>query len=141
MRPLARRRTQPCPPWPRPPLLCWRFQVGVASVLFINITQANGTNLSMDVNLTTVNRVHVNSSRSFGLNVSANISIFGLSMLRGKAVQVDYTDNDSFSNCSSPVCVNLSFSDGVFIFNVSSFTSYRIIDTCGLINESANVIL
>ena len=46
----------------------------------------------MDVNLTT-NLVHVNTSRSKGLNVTANVTIFGLSLpLSLLQLQVAYDD-------------------------------------------------
>ncbi|MBI4141115.1 S8 family serine peptidase [Candidatus Woesearchaeota archaeon] len=113
---------------------------GFASVNFFNIINANGTNLSMDVNLTTANRVHVNTSRSPGLNVSANVTISNLGSVGYLVPQVDYTDLGTFVDCLSPTCIKFRGSNGEVVFNVSSFTTYRTAVGCGLINESVTLV-
>ncbi len=104
-------------------------KTGQATVDFFNIIQANGTNLSMDVNLST-NFTHVNSSRSPGLNVSANITLFGLSFTSPQII-VDFEDDGVFEYCNFVPgnCTNLSYSSGTFIFNVSSFSTYAVNET------------
>ncbi|MBI4141449.1 S8 family serine peptidase [Candidatus Woesearchaeota archaeon] len=104
-------------------------KTGIAELTFFNIINANGTNLSMDVNLS-INRTHVNTSRSLGLNISANITLFNVPGFTSPQIIVDYLDTGSFEVCASPTCTILvPYASNSITFNVSSFTTYAINET------------
>ncbi|MGV8152520.1 MAG: LamG-like jellyroll fold domain-containing protein, partial [Candidatus Nanoarchaeia archaeon] len=89
-----------------------------------NSLYASGTNMSKSIWLST-NKVSVNSTLDNGFNTTANITIKGLSLTRPKAV-VDYNSDGTFEECTvASGCNNLSYSSGVFVFNVTHFTDYR----------------
>ena len=103
--------------------------------LFINETNgliafADSLNLSTSTNLSRVvsilaNRIFVNTSDPAGnqLNKSAKLFLFGISFIDPRPV-VDANDSGAFMNCDPPVCVEESFTGGVFVFDVSHFTAY-----------------
>ncbi len=92
---------------------------GLASVQFLPFLIANGTNLSMDVNLTS-NKVHVNTSRVPGFNVSSNITLFEVS---SQLIRVAF-DDLTFENCPASVCSTPVSSGSNTLFNVSHFTTF-----------------
>jgi hypothetical protein len=92
-------------------------------LVFINESlYAAGSNLTKLMNLTN-HTVHVNSSIDNGFNTSANITFYGVNFTR-PTMEVDFLDNGSFQECTH--CVNLSYSNYVFIFNVTKFTTYTV---------------
>ncbi len=102
----------------------------------INTTMNISRNL---LNVSAFNLAFLNSSAQFTnlLNMSGEVTLFNITF-RHPHVQRDLYDNGSFENCDSPTCVNLSFNNYRFVFNVSSFTSYRAVDLtiCEAINTS-----
>jgi len=104
---------------------------GLSKIQFFPFIIANGTNLSMDINLTN-NKVHVNTTRTAGLNVSANITLFGQSKT---TIQVAY-DDINFVSCPATVCESPVLSGADTIFNVSHFTTFQ-----GLISGDAIISL
>jgi len=74
------------------------------------------------------NQSFLNSTNISFLNTSAQITLNGLVFANPRLV-VDFDDDGSFAPCSSPQCVEDSYAGGIFIFNVSSFTSYAAAET------------
>ncbi|MBU3913734.1 MAG: hypothetical protein KKE50_06605, partial [Nanoarchaeota archaeon] len=72
----------------------------------------------------TSNNIFVNSTLDSGFNTTANITIKGLSTGNPQAL-VDWDDDGDYEICPLSVCTNLSYSGGVFVFNVTHFTSYK----------------
>ena len=67
-----------------------------------------------------------NLSTVTNLNQSSQITLRGVPAGLNLTMQVDFQDDDTFEACTAPRCVNLSFANGVFVFNVSSWTTYRV---------------
>ncbi|MBW2992712.1 LamG domain-containing protein, partial [Candidatus Woesearchaeota archaeon] len=87
------------------------------------LTWLNGvSNISSNTNIAN-NYIFVNSSRLPGLNTSANITLYGLSWIEPEVIY-DLEDDGSYVECPSNICTNLSYSGGVFVFNMTRFTSY-----------------
>jgi hypothetical protein len=86
---------------------------------------ASGTNMSGIFNITN-NNVFVNASKDESFNTTANITIKGLNglIVVSPEARVDLSDSGIFEDCPTSLCNNLSYSDGVFIYNVTHFTSY-----------------
>ncbi len=78
----------------------------------------NGTNLNISSN-----RAFLNSSVLGFLNTSAQITLRGLTFTDPKP-QVDFNDAGIFVDCTTPQCTEVSFSGGVFVFDVTGFTTY-----------------
>ena len=94
------------------------------SIRFLESITANGTIMDTDIS-TTDNKAFVNSSGHTGLNVSANITLKGLSFASTPNIFADRNDDGQYEEqCVAPVCSNLSYAAGTFVFNVSYFTSY-----------------
>ncbi len=91
----------------------------------INITQK--TINQSNVNLT-FNRTYVNSTYLPFLNTSAQITLRNVSFATNPQVLVDYNDQNNFVNCPTTICNNISINGGTFIFNVTSFTTYAVIN-------------
>jgi len=85
---------------------------------------ALGTNLYISQNNISLNTSAFSNSK---INSSATIRIHNLSYNSSRP-QVDYNDNGTFENCNSPQCEYISYSNGVLIFNVSSFTTYKAVE-------------
>lgn len=107
-------------------------------LLFINGSQA--INISR-LNITQ-NRVFLNSTNLSFMNTSAVISLFGITFST-PFIGVDFEDDGTFIGCLAPSCVNLSYSGNVFVFNVSSFTTYIATavqlaspTSCGFVTQS-----
>lgn len=74
-----------------------------------------------------LNRAFLNSSAVSFLNDSAQVTLRGI-VFGNPRPTVDVDDDGVFANCDVPQCVEISFAGGVFVFNVSSFTSYSSIE-------------
>ncbi|MBS3124832.1 right-handed parallel beta-helix repeat-containing protein [Candidatus Woesearchaeota archaeon] len=99
------------------------------SIRIIPAFMSNGTE---EVNQTrlniTNNSAFLNSSNLTWLNTTAQITLNGITFTTSH-VQADFIDTGTFPACSSPTCVNQSYTGGVFIFNVTRFTTYRAAET------------
>ncbi|MFH1917685.1 MAG: right-handed parallel beta-helix repeat-containing protein, partial [Nanoarchaeota archaeon] len=111
-------------------------------IRFLEAVNGTGTNLSDDIKINS-NSIFVNTSRSSGLNRSANISLYGTP---GSSFVNDIILRDGVE-CNSgtePSCSALTSLDAAtVIFNVSSFTNYSIggdvaVD-CGTITSSTTM--
>ena len=103
------------------------------------------TNLSEVVDITE-NETFVNASDPAGdqLNESAQLTFKALTYKFTQAQSlVDFQDDDSFEGCISPQCTELNYnqSTGIFVYNVSGFTTYSAIEasTCGTLDRDFNV--
>lgn len=93
--------------------------------------QINGTrDVSREKVNVSSNLTFVNSTNVAFMNVSAEITLYGIN-LAIPVPFVDFEDDDSFVKCNPPQCKNLSYNigTGIFVFNVSSFTTYRLQET------------
>jgi hypothetical protein len=104
---------------------------------FINTTfqRLNGSfvldtfdwNLATDLDQTELKsnatNAFINSTAFPLLNVSATITFEGISFTDPTPI-VDFEDDGSYINCSSSQCTEISFSGGVYKFNVSGWSSY-----------------
>ncbi len=86
-----------------------------------------GENLSSDVQITN-NSIFVNSTLRPGFNVSSDILFHNLGFSNPRPT-VDFEDDGLFEECSEPQCTELSYSFGVFSFNVTGFTTYSSEET------------
>lgn len=103
------------------------------SVIFTQpINFSISTNLSQVMSIT-FNKTFVNSSNvALGgnqLNLSAQISMFGIDMSYPRPF-IDVNDAGTFVQCTSPQCIRISYAalSNIFVFNVSSFTTYAVQD-------------
>lgn len=104
----------------------------------INITPK--TINTSNVNIT-YNRTFVNSTYLPFLNTSAQILMRNISRkgpLTNPAAIVSFNDTNVYQTCTTAQCQNVSYTsgNGFFIFNVSSFTTYAVID--GNTNQKPN---
>ena len=94
-------------------------------IFYLEAIDQAGENLSVDIKISN-NLVTVNSSQS-GLNKSADISLYGITLNNPK---IQFNTNGSFVDCTStsdPVCINTSYTNDILSFNVSHFTTYRVV--------------
>ena len=77
--------------------------------------------LDSNVNISS-NRIELNSTALPNFNVSATLSLYGLSFTDPRVLR-------DGSVCSSSICTEVSYSGGVFIFNVTQFTVYTAEET------------
>jgi len=122
------------------------IDTGEGEIRFTNPVNGSGTNLSNDVRITN-NSVYVNSTQ-FGLNKSANITLYN--------IRTDFINPAILRDgalCSAGMCTNFtSLTAGTVQFNVSSWSNYsigestnvyscRILDRANLYyNQTANII-
>jgi hypothetical protein len=100
------------------------FVPGNGSIRFNGTFQINGTeNITKEKLDIDFNQSRVNSTNLTFLNTTAQITLNGLPFADPKPV-VDYEDDGTFAACSSPQCDEVNYAGGIFVFNVSSFTSY-----------------
>jgi parallel beta-helix repeat protein len=93
---------------------------GNGEINFLSPISVFGTDLSSDVKIG-ANSVYVNSSKS-GLNISANITLYGLSTSFSDPVMI--RDGQV---CPASICTNLSsLNAGNVTFNVTSFSTYSV---------------
>jgi len=117
------------------------FEQESSSVRFIPTITLPSTISTADLNLT-FNRVFLKSSTLSFLNTSAEITLRNITFAIPQPL-VDLEDDGSFEVCNPPQCHEISYSNGIFVFNVSSFTTYSSnqsaanpISTC---NDNPNV--
>jgi hypothetical protein len=92
----------------------------------LNFTLSGLTNISQSKLNITNNNVSLNTTNIVSLNQSAIITIYNLTFDEPKPL-IDLNDDGAFDDCSlstTPICENLSYAAGVFVFNVTHFSSY-----------------
>ncbi|MBI4146977.1 DUF11 domain-containing protein, partial [Candidatus Woesearchaeota archaeon] len=93
------------------------------SLFFGNFTMSGAHSITRAKFNVSSNNTFVNSTNLSFLNTSAQITLRGLSFTDPRP-RVDFNDDGVFEQCNPPQCVEVSFTGGVYVFNVSSFTSY-----------------
>ncbi len=88
-----------------------------------------------DVIALSSNSVFVDSSAKNELNKSAQLKMYGLSFTDAVPVW-DPEDDGTFETCPASVCTEVSYSSGVFIYNVTHFTNYSSQQNCSCTNCS-----
>lgn len=88
----------------------------------INITGAQ--NFSINSYNVSNNSIFLNSTNLSFFNVSANLVLNNLGFTNAVSI-IDFTDTNTFTNCTASVCTNTSYAGGVFRFNVSHFTTFK----------------
>ena len=83
----------------------------------------NDTNLTKRKLNITFNRAFLNSSNLSLLNISGQVALRGIGGDNPSPI-VDFEDDGTFIACNPPQCIEQSFSNGVFVYNVTSFTAY-----------------
>ncbi|MGC9309851.1 MAG: right-handed parallel beta-helix repeat-containing protein, partial [Candidatus Nanoarchaeia archaeon] len=95
------------------------------NIMFSNISLSlTNNNLSELVEIDN-NKIFVNSTQEPAFNTSANIIIYWTDYDVSK-VQVDWNDDGSFEDCPEEVCQNFTASGGMYEFDVTHFTTYKI---------------
>ena len=119
----------------------WINQTSDSNTTFSNITfrTENGSlryNQTIFVNGTLVlslaelnitnNKIYLNASNATMFNTSADLllNLSGLDINNAFAY-VDYDHDNVYSNCFADVCTNTSYTNSVFTFNVSHWTSFK----------------
>ncbi|MFC1742202.1 right-handed parallel beta-helix repeat-containing protein, partial [Nanoarchaeota archaeon] len=109
---------------------------GVGRLRFLNssVTAISESDLDADI-VISAGSVFVNSTDVTGLNNSANITLYNITYTK-PVIEVDTDDDGTFAPCNSgtsPACYNVSYSGDTFVFNVSHFTTYRVVEAlaCG----------
>ncbi|MBU1974047.1 MAG: VCBS repeat-containing protein, partial [Nanoarchaeota archaeon] len=97
-------------------------KTGVSRIDFIPALNNVG-DISANTNLS-FNRIFLNSTGESDLNVSANITLHGLTF-SGVDIAYDPDDDGIFTICPSDVCTELSYNGSTAIFNVTHFTTYK----------------
>jgi len=101
------------------------FKTVNGSIRILDQFQINGIiNINFSVLNISQNRAFLNSTNLTILNVSAEITLFNITFADAQP-EKDINDNTSFLFCPQPDCTEISFLNGAFVFNVSSFTTYR----------------
>ena len=101
------------------------FQTGNGSInstpLWTLTGLQNITQLLLNI---TNNTAFVNTSNLTMLNTTAQVKLNGITLTTPNVFS-STEDSEPYSLCSSPTCVNQSYTGGVFTFNVTHFTTYR----------------
>ncbi len=120
------------------------FLSGNGSVRFPGRFTVNGTRVitGAQINIS-FNQVLVNTTNLTFLNTSAQITLRGITFF-DPTPAVNFSDGTSFADCPSTICSEISFTGGVFVYNVTQFTAYGSSEsgilTCPIIiNESTNL--
>ena len=97
--------------------------------LIFNTFQLNNSNIHTENIQFSNNSLFVNTSEFPSLNTSAQIQFSNITFIDPKP-QIDPEDDSSFIDCTD--CTEVSYSGGVYVFNVSHFTTYRSVqsDSC-----------
>jgi|GEM_PF-2836118 len=104
------------------------FSTGFGRVRLQNTFNISGASTVTRTRLNiSQNRTFLNSTALPFLNASANIFLYNISFGDPQPL-VDF-DTGSFAQCSSPQCTEVSFSGGIFAFDVASFTAYSSRET------------
>ncbi|MBI4146721.1 right-handed parallel beta-helix repeat-containing protein [Candidatus Woesearchaeota archaeon] len=100
------------------------FVTGNGSVRFPDLILLSGAQdvTQFKLNVTT-NNSFVNSTSLSLFNTTAQVTLNGVPFTDPRP-RVDFEDDGTFTNCNAPQCTEVSFAGGVYVFNVSSFTSY-----------------
>jgi len=102
------------------------------SIRLDNFTLLEENDITISNLTINTNAAFVNTTQIPQINSSGQVTLEGLV---GNDVDpiVDFEDDGTFATCSSPQCVEDSFSGGSFVFNVSSFTTYSTLSVlaCG----------
>ncbi len=113
--------------------------------IFGNVSITTGTNISgRNLNIT-FNAVRLNSTNVTFLNQSAQITLRGITALDPKPI-VDFEDDGTFIDCPASICTEVSFSGGIYVYNVTQFTTYSSNDTfnsitgCPIIINTSSVL-
>jgi len=101
------------------------------SQLRINHTNLNITRNRAFMNAT--NTSFLNTSAQVNMNQSAVITLTSITSI-DPLPRVDFEDDGTFVDCLPPQCTEISFADGAFVYNVTSFTTYS--STEGALNVS-----
>jgi len=99
------------------------FETQDGSIRIIDMFNATTTVDRSELNITS-NKAFLNSDVLNTLNLSAEIILKNITFTNPKIV-VDLEDDGTFVDCASTQCNNLSFTGGIFIFNVTRFTTYK----------------
>jgi len=109
------------------------------TIKFLNTSlNAQGTNLSNVIQMSH-NYIYLNSTMNINLNQSANITLNSINYVNPK-ILAKWSDNDNWTDCPSNICINTSYSENTYLFNVTHFTSYKLkeidqsIYQCGILN-------
>ncbi|MBI4150453.1 hypothetical protein HY488_03545, partial [Candidatus Woesearchaeota archaeon] len=97
------------------------------------VTMPDSTNVSLANLNISFNRAFLNSVALSFLNTSAEITLRNISF-EDPIPRVDFEDDGTFVDCSASICTELSFASGVFVYNVTRFTTYSSNETalaCG----------
>ncbi|MBR9675721.1 S8 family serine peptidase [Candidatus Woesearchaeota archaeon] len=90
-----------------------------------NLSITTSINFSRDV-IISPNSITINSVNAPDMNIKATLTLTGLSYLNPKILR-------DASDCSALICQEVSYAGGVFVFNVSGFSTYQAAETpyCG----------
>jgi hypothetical protein len=95
----------------------------------VNITSA--TNLSQVINVS-FNHIRLNSTDANGgqLNHSAELEFRALTFLEPEPIR-DFEDDGTFLHCAPPACREKNYTNGIYTYNVTAFTTYAAGETGG----------
>ena len=93
-----------------------------------NFSVLNATNVTQTFLNITSNNIFLNSTAISFLNISALLTLRNIN-LSDPQPTIDNDDDGTFGFCSEPRCTEISYSNNVFIFNVTSFTTYSSQET------------
>jgi len=100
------------------------FETLNGSIRLPDLVMING---SHDINFENLNisqnKAFLNSTDLTSLNVSAQITLNDITFGNPRPL-VDFEDDGTFAVCAAAQCTEVSFGAGVFVFDVTSFTSY-----------------
>jgi len=100
------------------------FQTGNGSLRIEGFFLLNGSkNITRSTLEVAFNRSYINSTEFPFLNQSAQITLRGLPFTDPRPI-ADFDDNGSFEGCPSSVCTEISYASGIFVFNVTRFSTY-----------------
>ncbi|MBS3147338.1 right-handed parallel beta-helix repeat-containing protein [Candidatus Woesearchaeota archaeon] len=89
-----------------------------------NFTIIGEANVSQNKLNITFNNAFLNSTNLSFMNTSAQITLRNITFDNARPL-IDVNDSETFVPCEPPQCVEVSYVNQTFIFNVSSFTAYE----------------
>ncbi len=116
--------------------IAWTFfdssngQIGIAPVVDLPYNK----NISVDNLNFSSNKAYLKSTELTFLNTSAQIKLKGVSYT-DPGPTVDLTDSGTYLDCAASRCTKQGYSNGIFIFNVTSFTSYSSKETASIASD------
>jgi hypothetical protein len=101
------------------------FQSAMGSIKLDNFTIPGVVAYDITSSLlnTSYNQSHLDSATLPALNTSGVITLYGITSTDPKPV-VDWGPNNAYIDCPADVCTELSYSGGVYVFNVTHFTRF-----------------